>query len=361
MSRRSGRGLALLLGVLALVAGVPARAHDADIVYAQLERADGGVSELMTLTTATLAQLAPVDADGEGAISQQDLDARREAIEAGVWRDCPITAGGDACRLASSGAYLREGYVELRATFSCPDGPMQQTFRILSLLPQGYRVVLSSRVGAGRGEAFAEGRRQIVDVPTGAGGGEEKITSFVGWVETGVFHIFGGADHIAFLLGVLLVGGAWRRVLILVTTFTVAHSITLLAVALDVVPLSYTLQRAVEVAIAVSIVWVAVENLALTSHRHRAVITFGFGLVHGFGFANVLKEYGLGDNVVKGVLGFNLGVEVGQACIVLALFPLVLWLGRVARRGAWAVRIGSAGILAAGGYWVVERVLAFRA
>jgi hypothetical protein len=113
----------------------------------------------------------------------------------------------------------------------------------------------------------------------------------------------------------------------------------------------------VEAAIAVSIIWVAVENLVLREHRHRALLTFLFGLVHGFGFASVLSGYGLGDQVVTGLLGFNLGVELGQAAVVAVLLPLVRLVQRRPRVHQPTVRALSLLILAAGGYWLIERAL----
>jgi hypothetical protein len=113
----------------------------------------------------------------------------------------------------------------------------------------------------------------------------------------------------------------------------------------------------VEAAIAASIVWVAVENLVLREHRHRALLTFLFGLVHGFGFASVLSGYGLGDAVVTGLLGFNLGVELGQAAVVAVLLPLVRVLRHWPRVHQPTVRALSLLILTAGGYWLIERAL----
>ena len=111
-----------------------------------------------------------------------------------------------------------------------------------------------------------------------------------------------------------------------------------------------------EVAIAASIVWVAVENLLLREHRHRVWLTFAFGLVHGFGFASVLLELGLGDDAALALAGFNLGVEAGQAAVVLATYPLVRLLARRPAVNRWTLRLGSGAILAAGAFWVVTRL-----
>lgn len=352
-------GLVASVWVLLLAGG--AWAHDADILYAQARRTSpqgpqgSEVRERLTLTAGTLGLLLPVDADGDGAITQAELDARRAALEVGLWDAVPLTAGGTPCERQSHVAQVREGFIELSATFICPAGPLRQTFTVLSLLPSNYRVVVGA-FGDGQGGAlFADAVHPSVDFPEGEA--PSRVSGFGGWVGLGVKHIFEGVDHLAFLLALLLVGGTLRRVLLMVTAFTVAHSLTLGATALGVIALDATSARWVEAAIAFSIIYVAVENLVLRQHRHRALITFLFGLVHGFGFASVLSSYGLGDAVVPGLLGFNLGVELGQAVVVAALLPLVRMAQRRPRFHLQAVRGLSVLLLAIGGYWLVQRAL----
>src|SRR6185295_16949625 len=173
-------------------------------------------------------------------------------------------------------------------------------------------------------------------------------------------HLFTGYDHLAFLAALLLLGGTWRRVLALVASFAAAHSTTLALSALGVLPLSATGSRVAGVAVAASVVYVAAENLFGKDHRHRAWIAFGFGLVHGFGFASALERYAPGKVAVAGLLGFALGVELGLACVVLALFPMVQLAARRPASFLWIHRAASAAIALAGGYWVVDRLLAFR-
>jgi hypothetical protein len=177
----------------------------------------------------------------------------------------------------------------------------------------------------------------------------------------GMEHIFTGYDHLSFLFGLMLVAAArgLRRgasyVLGIVTAFTVAHSVTLLCAGLGLVRLP---PRIVEPAIALSIAYVAVENLVVVEPRRRWLLTFGFGLVHGFGFASVLAEIGLPPSgVVPSLLSFNVGVELGQLCVVAAVAPLLLWL--VPRLGlAERVRaVGSMVLLCLSTLWFFERVL----
>jgi hypothetical protein len=185
----------------------------------------------------------------------------------------------------------------------------------------------------------------------------EPIAAQAGrFILLGVQHIFLGYDHIMFLFALMLLGGRLMDLVKIVTAFTVAHSITLALAALQAVTLP---SRLVESAIALTIAYVAAENLFLKEPAgHRWMLTFGFGLIHGFGFAGVLRELGLpARGLAASLLGFNVGVELGQVCIVGAFFPLTRWLsGR--RRRKFKRRLvvaASCAILAFGAGWFVER------
>jgi hypothetical protein len=155
----------------------------------------------------------------------------------------------------------------------------------------------------------------------------------------GVEHIFTGYDHLLFLLALLLMSGLTmtnapaergRRgllhLLAIVTSFTVAHSITLIVAALEWVALP---PRIVESGIALTIVVVSVENILRRQARHRWLLTFAFGLVHGFGFAHVLREIGLPrGGLILSLLSFNVGVELGQVAVVALLYPVIHILSR---------------------------------
>jgi hypothetical protein len=176
----------------------------------------------------------------------------------------------------------------------------------------------------------------------------QQMSSFF---ELGVEHIFLGFDHILFLLSLLIVS-RFRELIKIVTSFTVAHSITLILATLDAVQLP---SRLVESAIAATIVYVAVENFWVKSTAHRWKLTFFCGLIHGFGFAGVLRELGLPtQGLVRSLLSFNVGVEAGQLLIVAALLPLVTFLARW-RYGQQAQRAISAAIALCGACWFVDR------
>jgi hypothetical protein len=352
---------AAALATLLLLGATSALAHDPALVAVQLARPEPGASQVqerLTLAPETLALLVPaVDADGDGALGSADLEARRAALEVGVWDSAPLSAGGQPCQRLATSAEVRDSHVELEATFSCARGELRQRFALLSVLPPSYRVVLASRVGPQQAQHFADSLQPTVVVPEPRSMGPQPGSSLASWVGLGLLHIFTGVDHLAFLLGLLVVGGSLGRLLALITAFTLAHSLTLGATALGLVVLGEGTARLVEVLIAASVAWVAVENLVLREHRHRPLLTFLFGLVHGFGFASVLGEYGLGDSVAVGLFGFNLGVELGQAAVVGALLPLVRQARQYPARHLQAVRVLSVALLLSGGYWLLERAL----
>jgi hydrogenase/urease accessory protein HupE len=177
------------------------------------------------------------------------------------------------------------------------------------------------------------------------------------FLRSGIHHIFAGPDHILFLIGLLLLGGSLRRLLMIVTAFTLAHSITLSLAALDVLSPP---ARLIEPVIALSIIYVGVDNLMVGREGRdmRVWIAFFFGLVHGFGFASVLREFGLPRQALGWSLAsFNLGVEIGQVCIVVIVASLLAGLRRrnetLSRR---VVILGSVVVILAGSYWFIQRV-----
>jgi len=176
------------------------------------------------------------------------------------------------------------------------------------------------------------------------------------FVPAGIHHILIGPDHLLFLTGLLLLGGSFRRLLLVVSSFTVAHSITLSLAALNLVTPS---PRIVEPAIALSIVYVGIDNLMVGGGRDARVwIAFAFGFIHGFGFASVLREMGLpGRALGWSLFSFNLGVEIGQLLVVVSVASALLALRSrsetASRRLAFA---GSLVVILVGAFWFVQRV-----
>lgn len=181
---------------------------------------------------------------------------------------------------------------------------------------------------------------------------------FLDFVIIGFTHIVPlGMDHILFVLGIFLLSAQWGPLLRQVTAFTIAHSITLALSIYDVVSLP---PQIVEPLIAASIIYVGVENL-FTRHlqKWRPVVVFGFGLLHGLGFAGVLAEIGLPPEAfMSGLLAFNIGVELGQVTVLAIAFLAVGMWGRNRNwYRPWVVVPGSLGVSVMGGWWLIERTL----
>ncbi len=188
--------------------------------------------------------------------------------------------------------------------------------------------------------------------------------TFFRYLVSGIEHIAIGYDHIAFLLAVIVLVRRFWPLFKVVTAFTIAHSITLTLAVLDIVSFPSNL---VETLIAASIVYVAAENFFVKDLRHRWWLTFAFGLIHGFGFASVLRDYGLPeDALVIALAAFNIGVEIGQLLIVIA--AVILWrvgfllaqAGGLVRTEVVERRVSlaiSGAVFLAGLYWLGERLI----
>lgn len=280
---------------------------------------------------------------------------REAALE--LARAIEVTQGGVACAAAAREVVFEppDG-VAVSGRFTCPSAARaaEVRLRFIDALPSGHTHVLRTPAG----EHVVRRGASPVEI---AGTSRPFARFFL----LGVEHIFTGIDHLAFLLGLLLLGGRRRELVQVVTSFTVAHSLTLGAAAVGAVEVPASV---VEPMIAASVLYVALENLWVTragaasepARRRRWAVTFGFGLVHGLGFAGILRELSLPPGALtKALVAFNLGVEAGQLVVIAAAAPLLARLRRrpiVARAG---VRLGSAGLAVAGVAWLAARLAAW--
>ena len=261
--------------------------------------------------------------------------------------------------------FLAGDNVSFRVKFTLPETAGTITLRAQKLadLPPNHRQFVS--VTRGNDSAVADKILSTADpamefplmAPSTA---EEKATpGFWGFFHLGVEHIWTGYDHLLFLFGLLVVCRSFRSIVTIITCFTVAHSLTLALATLNVVNLS---PRLVEPAIAASSVFVGLENLWRRGEepRGRGALTFFFGLIHGFGFASVLRDLGVGSGgqgLALPLFSFNFGVEVGQIAVASVALPIVWQLRKkpmFLRRG---VPVLSAIVALAGLYWLLERTV----
>jgi hydrogenase/urease accessory protein HupE len=282
------------------------------------------------------------------AIIRQGLERVGSAKDPGKADDIEDkSCRGDCCR-----------HVLVAMAWSCPpDGELRYRVTLFQDVdPAARHVALISTESSERELALDNSVSEIALSGTGS-----SVRQIVGrFVAAGIEHIFLGYDHIAFLIAVILWGQRLWPLIKVVTAFTVAHSLTLTLAVLDVVRLPSSV---VEPLIAATIVYVAAENFFVRDISKRWRATFALGLVHGFGFAGALREYGLPQGALLPALAaFNIGVEIGQVAIVALIFPLLLWLDRLGGavgkgRSAALVYPCSAVILVFGLYWLIERTV----
>jgi hydrogenase/urease accessory protein HupE len=201
--------------------------------------------------------------------------------------------------------------------------------------------------------------RERTDFEHFAGTRQGSLAAVRKFLPAGVHHILIGPDHLLFLVGLLLLGGTIRRLALIVTAFTVAHSVTLSLAALDLVTPPASI---VEPAIALSIIFVGADNLLVGRSARardvRAWIAFAFGFIHGFGFANVLREMDLPAAALGwSLFAFNLGVEAGQLLVVAVVATAIAAVrSRNEAAGRQLAVAGSVVVMAAGAFWFVQRV-----
>jgi len=305
-----------------------------------------------------------VDTNGDGVISYDELDHAIDRIYALIKQHYVLgeiigQPGPPAApiRVTLTHYGISMGHVlDAQLLYVFPAGVTQLS--VTSTLDQ----IMQHPIGQPRHQHLisvrfdGEPRESVLDAahPTAVffSSGASSWKTFASFVRLGIEHIFTGYDHLAFLVGLLIVATTLGSMIKVVTSFTVAHSLTLALATFNLVNIPV---RLTESLIALSIGYVAAENLLGVSTTHRYRITFLFGLIHGFGFSNVLREMQLSrSHLALSLFSFNTGVEIGQIVFVLIAFPLILYL----TRSRWQRQITSAvsvAILALATYWFVRR------
>ena len=210
--------------------------------------------------------------------------------------------------------------VHMEVTYDFPDEitSLEVESHLDQIMPPGHKHFLAVKMGDTVQQAILDSGTTKA---TFTGVAIPKWQTSLRFIRLGIEHIFTGYDHLAFLLGLLVATATIRSLVTIVTSFTIAHSITL---ALATFQLVHLPSRLTESLIAVSIAYIAAENLLDFRLMKRYYITFFFGLIHGFGFSNVLRDMDLPrSSLALSLFSFNLGVEIGQITFVLLIFPLV--------------------------------------
>ncbi|MCC7010025.1 MAG: HupE/UreJ family protein [Acidobacteria bacterium] len=349
------------MGLIGLAAAMPAAAHPVPFSYVDVQVRGTAIEVAVVAHAYDLAHDLGLDVGMADTLLLDPVILRRQATAIAALVGGRLTLRADGVTLRPGAWSMPEAIadrasVRVRATYSATSAPgvLTITADFFPYDSQHQTFVNVYETGELRTQAILGNGRHDLDYFTGSRQGAWAVVRK--FVPSGVHHILIGPDHILFLVGLLLLGGTVRRLAVVVTGFTLAHSITLSLAALNVVNPPATV---IEPAIALSIVYVGIDNLLVRGGRDvRAWIAFGFGFIHGFGFANVLREMDLPARALGWSLGsFNVGVEIGQLIIVV---PVAAALGALRARSAPAARLvavaGSAVVIAAGAFWFVQRV-----
>ncbi|HVP29533.1 MAG TPA: HupE/UreJ family protein [Myxococcota bacterium] len=364
-----------LLVASAIGAAETAQAHAGSTAFLALVAQQADVHGELTVALRDLDLLLGLDADGDGSISWGELRAREREISATAEAAIGLESAGARCPSQRSGARLAvdardDGvYAVVPLDFRCaaPPSRLDLRYELLFDLDSLHRGLLRLDAGGTSHTAVfsPEARRQVFALDALSPGSEPLRL-----VAEGARHVLGGADHVAFLVTLLLPaalvreGGRWRAIarfpealraaLAVVTAFTLAHSLTLALAALGVVRLP---SRAVEPAIAATVALAALHNLRRILPGPAAAIAFSFGLVHGLGFASAFGALALPQRaLLRSLFGFNAGVELGQLAIVAALLPLVYALRHRRLYRLVVLQGGSLAVAGLGGAWCLARL-----
>ena len=351
MTRRGGARLALASLLFWAMASAPAGAHRTSLAHVAVE---GGAEArvVLTLSAHDLAVALGIEADLSRPAPVGEIMAARELIADYLDQRLSLRADAEPCTPGALEIAEARAGEELRLTrrFSCAAaaGKLTLAYRLFFDIDPEHRAILE-----------AGGRQAVIDraftTARIEGGNEGGRTGFARLLALGIEHILLGFDHVLFVLALLLGLPHWRAAVATITAFTLAHSLTL---AIAWFGLVHVPARLVETAIALSIAYVAAENILGRFGGRRWMVAGLFGLVHGLGFYSVLADLGLTRADAALVLvGFNLGVELGQLAILAAAAPVLWWASHRSWRDA-AVRLASAACLLVALWWAAERALA---
>lgn len=339
-----------------LLAAAPAFAHPAPFSYLDINLHDGvadGVLTMHVLDPAHDLGITPAQHLYDPGV----LQARVKEIEADLDKGLHLRSGDKPLKLEWTGFKAVPDQSQVRLSYRIADVSAGKLSVRTDLFPydRQHQTFVNLYLDAELRQQwiFSHGAPERTYYFGTTAGAWEVIRTFV---PAGVHHILIGPDHILFLCGLLLMGGSLGRLVKIVTAFTLGHSLTLTLAALDIFapPSSIT-----EPAIALTIIVVGADNLMRGGGKDlRALAALMFGLVHGFGFASVLKEFGLPREALAwSLFSFNVGVEIGQLIIVGIVATTLEFVRRqnpvIGRRVAVA---GSYAVIAAGTFWFIQRV-----
>jgi hydrogenase/urease accessory protein HupE len=345
-------------------------AHPPGLSSADLSVSADGLNAKITFATQDIEAFVPMDSDQDAEVTPAERDAAKSRIAKLVADELVLQVDGKAVKETAPGEVNFDDKNNATVELHYPDKPtaaLSIDSKFLSKLPPGHKqyVTVTGFGNLELGKKMLTQQQPLLEIRLKSNGengsaNSHSTSTFTDFLKLGIEHILTGYDHLLFLFSLLVVTREFLPALKIITFFTLAHSITLALAGMNIVDAPSNI---VEPLIAASIVYVGLENIIRKDRvttKQRCFLTFFFGLVHGFGFAGVLREMDI-SSIETGILvplfSFNLGVELGQISVASIVLPLIWWLHKKAVVEKYLVLVGSILTCLAGGYWLLERTV----
>jgi hydrogenase/urease accessory protein HupE len=338
-------------------------AHDPGLSSADLTIKAQGVDAKVTFSLQDIEAFVPMDSDQDAEVTDAEREAVKPKIAEWVIQGVQLTLDGQVVQPAGTGVVNFDEKNNAFIEFNYSQTPRQQlnlqaTF--LNKLPATHKQFLTVKNVAGHslGEKMLGQKDNSLSLLLADSGETHTAPTFTGFLELGIEHIVTGYDHLLFLFSLLVVTRSFWPAIKIITFFTIAHSITLGLAGFNIIDIPGSI---VEPLIAATIIYVGVENIIRGDHpKGRQWLTFFFGLIHGFGFAAVLREMGISSletGILLPLFSFNLGVELGQISVAAIALPIIWWLHKKPAIEPYLTPVCSVLASLAGAYWLIERTL----
>ncbi len=329
-------------------------AHDPGLSSVDVIVKEQGVDVSITFSLQDIEAFVPMDSDQDAEVTAAEQDAAKPKIALWVQQGVQLIVDGQVIQPSAAGEVSFDQQNNAHIFMRYAQIPTELRADFLSKLPKDHKqyVTVKNEEGKNLSEKMLSQEDSVMNSLVG------KSSTFTDFLLLGIEHILTGYDHLLFLFSLLVVTRSFLPALKIITFFTIAHSITLALAAMNIIDIPSTI---VEPLIAATIIYVGVENIIRGDHpKGRQWLTFFFGLIHGFGFAAVLREMGISSletGILVPLFSFNLGVELGQITVAAIVLPIIWWLHKKPAIEPYLTPVCSVLASLAGAYWLIERTL----
>lgn len=345
-------------------------AHPPGLSSADLTLKPDKIDVKITFAIQDIEAFVPMDKDQDAEVTDDELGAATQRIVRFVVNEITVLSDGKEVKANGANTVRFDKQNNTTIELQYPAKPLTSIgiqSKLLAKLPPDHKQYITVKDSQGHelGKKMLTQTANTLEISLNnttkpAEAANHSTSTFIDFLKLGVEHILTGYDHLLFLFSLLVITRSFWPAIKIITFFTIAHSITLALAGMNIVDIPSSI---VEPLIAATIVYVGLENIIRKNNvttNQRCMLTFFFGLIHGFGFAGALREMGI-SSIESGILvplfSFNLGVELGQISVAAVVLPLIWWLHGQGKISKYLVPVGSVLTCLAGGYWLLERTI----